>query len=121
MSKSFGIGPKVTSGAAGFSGGMGGRRRPWWPAMGGGGPGGGPGGGLGPSGLSGSGGPPGLEQNLKSRYSLNFSAMARNVLNNVNLASSGERASIAALWQIECAGRRILLARLPPTAASICR
>jgi hypothetical protein len=28
-----------------------------------------------------------MEQNAKSRYSLNFSMMARNVLNNVNLAN----------------------------------
>ena len=56
---------------------------PGGPPMGGGGPGGG---GLGPGGLSRSGGPQGPEQNLKSRYSLNFSVMARNVLNNVNLA-----------------------------------
>ena len=88
MSKSFGIGPKVSSGAAGFSGGMGGRGGPGGPPMGGGGArGGGPGGGLGPSGLSASGGPPRPDQNLKNRYSLNFSVMARNVLNNVNLAS----------------------------------
>jgi hypothetical protein len=94
MSKSFGIGPKVSSGAAAYSGGMGGRGGgPGGPPMGGGGPGGGragggaPGGGLGPNGLSGSGGPPRLDQNTRSRYSLNFSAMARNVLNNVNLAS----------------------------------
>jgi hypothetical protein len=49
--------------------------------------GGGPGGGLGPSGLSASGGPPRPDQNLKNRYSLNCSVMARNLLNNVNLAS----------------------------------
>jgi len=89
MSKSFGIGPKVSSGAAGFSGGMGGPGGPGGPPMGGGRPGGGgaPGGGLGPSGLSRGVGPQGPEQNLKSRYSLNFSVMARNVLNNVNLAN----------------------------------
>jgi hypothetical protein len=86
VSKSFGIGPKVTSGSAGFSGGIGG-------GPGGGRPGGGgmgmgaPGGGLGPGGLSGSGGPLQMNQNAKSRYSLNFSVMAHNVMNNVNLAS----------------------------------
>jgi hypothetical protein len=86
MSKSFGIGPKVSSGAAAFAGGMGGRGGgPGGP--GGGGPGGAPGGGLGPGGLSGSGGPPRADQNTRNRYSLNFSVMARNVLNNVNLAS----------------------------------
>jgi hypothetical protein len=85
-SKSFGIGPRVSSGgAATFAGGMGGRGGPGGP--GGGGPGGAPGGGLGPRGLSGSGGPPRGDQNAKNRYSLNFSVMARNVLNNVNLAS----------------------------------
>jgi hypothetical protein len=91
MSKSFGIGPKVSSGTAAFSGGgMGGPGGgPGGPAMGGGRPGGGgaPGSGLGPNGLSTSGGPQVPAQNLKSRYSLNFSVMARNVLNNVNLAN----------------------------------
>ncbi len=85
ISKSFGIGPKVTSGA-GFSGGMGGRGGMGGPRMGGG-PGGAPGGGLGPGGLNGSGGPQRPDQNAKSRYSLNFSVMARNMLNNVNLAN----------------------------------
>ncbi len=86
VSKSFGIGPKVASGSAAFSGGMGG---PGGGPGGGmrGGPGGGPGGGLGPGGLNGSGGPPRPDQNTKSRYSLNFAVMARNVLNNVNLAT----------------------------------
>ena len=44
------------------------------------------GGGLGPGGLSRSGGPPRLDQAVPRRYSLNFAAMARNVLNNVSLA-----------------------------------
>ena len=88
MSKSFGIGPKGSSGPAGFAGGMGGRGGgPGGPRMGGGPGAGAPGGGLGPSGLSGSGGRPPMDQNARSRYSLNFSAMARNVLNNVNLAN----------------------------------
>ncbi len=83
VSKSIGIGPKVANGIApgGFGpGGPGGPR--------GGGPGrGGPGGGLGPGGLSGGpGGPPRLDQAVARRYSLNFAVMARNVLNNVNLA-----------------------------------
>jgi len=85
-SKSFGIGPRVTGGTGGFSGGF-----PGGPGGGGpppGGPGGGPGGGLGPGGLSGrAGGPPGMDQQAPRRYSLNFSANARNVFNNVNLAS----------------------------------
>jgi hypothetical protein len=55
---------------------------------GGGPPGGGPGGGLGPGGLSGSGPPPGLFGGSGSkRYSLEFSVMARNLLNTVNLAA----------------------------------
>ena len=32
------------------------------------------------------GGPPRLDQGTARRYSLNFTAMARNILNNVNLA-----------------------------------
>jgi Carboxypeptidase regulatory-like domain len=84
VSKSIGIGPR-SEGAAngGFNGpppgGGGGRGGP-----GGGGP---PGGGLGPGGLSSSGGrPPMLDQKASRRYSLNFTAMGRNVFNNVNLA-----------------------------------
>jgi len=87
VSKSFGIGPKVTSGTAAFSGGMGGRGGFGGPGPGGGGPGGAPGGGLGPGGLSRSSGPSRPDQNAKSRYSLNFSVMTRNVLNNVNEAN----------------------------------
>ena len=85
VSKSIGIGPKLTGAAGATSGGPGG---PGGPGGGprGGGPGGGPGGGLGPGGLSGSGGPPRLDQAATRRYSLNFTAMAHNVLNNVNLA-----------------------------------
>ncbi len=85
IGKSFGIGPKVTS-DAGFSGGTGGRGGMGGPRMGGG-PGGTQGGGLGPGGLNSSGGPQRPDQNAKSRYSLNFSLMARNMLNNVNLAN----------------------------------
>ncbi|MGA2570106.1 MAG: TonB-dependent receptor [Terracidiphilus sp.] len=84
VSKTFGIGPKVTSGSRSAFGGMGG------PPPGGGPPGGGgPGGGLGPGGLSGSrGGPPGMNnQTAARRYSLTFAAMGRNVLNSVNLAA----------------------------------
>ncbi len=79
VSKSIGIGPKATGPAAsGFFGGGGGPH---------GGPHGGPGGGLGPGGLSGAGGPPRPDQqNVARRYSLNFTAMARNVMNNVNLS-----------------------------------
>ena len=83
VSKSFGIGPKVTgpSSQGGFFGGPGG------PPPGGG-RGGMMGGGLGPGGLSGNrGGPPGMNQaGAARRYSLTFAAMTRNVFNNVNLA-----------------------------------
>ena len=79
ISKSFGIGPKVADGVGGAGFGPGGPH---------GGHGhGGPGGGLGPGGLSGSGGPPRFSQSTARRYSINFSAMAHNVFNNVNLAS----------------------------------
>jgi len=80
ISKSFGIGPRIESAAGGGSSGG--------PPPGGGGPpgGGSGGGGLGPGGLSGSGGPPRLEQALPRRYTLTFAAMGRNVLNHVNLA-----------------------------------
>lgn len=83
MSKTFGIGPRITGGATtGMLGGPGGGPPP------GGGPGGGgpPGGGLGPGGLSGRNGPPRFEQAVPRRYSLTFAAMARNVFNAVNLA-----------------------------------
>lgn len=84
LSKSFGIGPKVEGGSritGGFGGPGGG------PPPGGGPGGGGMGGGLGPRGLSGSGGPPRIDQQAVSRrYSLTFAAMARNIFNNVNLA-----------------------------------
>jgi hypothetical protein len=83
VSKSIGIGPRVEGGVGG--GGFGGP-----PGGGGGGRGpggGGPGGGLGPGGLSSAGGrPPMLDQQVPRRYSLNFTAMGRNVFNNVNLA-----------------------------------
>ncbi len=82
ISKSIGIGPRTRAR---------GRRRFQRTASGGGGrgPGGGgpPGGGLGPGGLSSSGGrPPMLDQQASRRYSLNFTAMGRNIFNNVNLA-----------------------------------
>lgn len=84
LSKSIGIGPKAT-GSSGSPGGAGG------PGGGGPPPGGGrggPGGGLGPGGLSGrAGGPPRLDQAVSRRYTLNFAAMGRNILNNVNLAA----------------------------------
>ena len=83
VSKSIGIGPR-TEGAAG-----GGPNGPPPGGGGGRGPGGGPpGGGLGPGGLSSSGGrPPMLDQQTSRRYSLTFTAMGRNIFNNVNLAA----------------------------------
>jgi hypothetical protein len=84
LSKSFGIGPKVEGGAArGAFGGPGGGGPPPGGGPGGGGP---PGGGLGPRGLSGSGGPPRMDQTVPRKYSLTFAAMARNIFNSVNLA-----------------------------------
>ena len=81
ISKSFGIGPKVANGIGPAMFGPGG---PGGPR--GGGPGS-MGGGLGPRGLSGGpGGPPRLDQAAVRRYSLNFAVMARNLMNNVNLA-----------------------------------
>jgi hypothetical protein len=84
VSKSIGIGPRVEGGASGGPGG---------PPPGGGGhggPGGGgpPGGGLGPGGLSSSSGrPPNMDQQVPRKYSLTFTVMGRNVLNNVNLSA----------------------------------
>jgi Carboxypeptidase regulatory-like domain len=85
VSKTIGIGPRVerASGGGGFNGpppgGGGGGRGPG---------GGGPGGGLGPGGLTGGGGrPPMLDQQPPRRYSLTFTAMGRNIFNNVNLAA----------------------------------
>jgi len=88
VSKSIGIGPKLTGAAGAVSNNQGGPGGPGGPGGGGprGGGAGGPGGGLGPGGLSGSGGSPRLDQAATRRYSLNFTAMTRNVLNNVNLA-----------------------------------
>jgi hypothetical protein len=89
VSKSFGIGPRVAGGVGGSQGGPGGG--PGGPGGGGrgGGPGGGgpPGGGLGPGGLSGSNGPPRLDQTVPRKYSVTFSAMGHNVFNHVNLAA----------------------------------
>ena len=80
LSKTFGFGKKPES--AGSSSGPGGGR-----GMGGGR--GGYGGGLGGRGLSGGGGVGGLfgPPSTNTRYSLTFSANARNVFNNVNLAT----------------------------------
>ena len=84
VSKSFGIGPRVEGGSAGSGGfGLGGPGGPGGP---GGGGRGGPGGGLGPGGLSGSGGPPRLDQAVPRKYSLTFAATSRNVFNHVSYA-----------------------------------
>ena len=81
ISKSFGIGPKVADGIGPANFGRGGQGGPR------GGGHGGMGGGLGPRGLSsGPSGPSRPNQPAARRYALNFSVMARNVLNNVNLA-----------------------------------
>jgi len=88
VSRSFGIGPKLTqadgnSGQAGGppGGGPGGGGR-------GGGPGGGPGGGFGPGGFGGGGrgGPGGMFGPTASprRYNLTFSAQALNLFNNID-------------------------------------
>ena len=80
VSKSIGIGPRAEGRTAGGFGPPGGGGPPR-----GGGP---PGGGLGPGGLSSGGGrPPSLDQQVPRRYSLNFTAMARNIFNDVNLAA----------------------------------
>jgi hypothetical protein len=84
VSKSIGIGPRITRGSGGFQPGPGGPGG--GPPPGGGPGGGGPGGGLGPGGLGSDGGPPKLDQELPRRYSLTFAAMGRNIFNNVNLA-----------------------------------
>ncbi len=85
------------------------------PGGGGRGPGGGgpPGGGLGPGGLSSSGGrPPMLDQQASRRYSLNFTAMGRNIFNNVNLAPPVGVLRVAPVWEVECPGRRVLFIAL---------
>ena len=88
VSKTFGVGPKVKHGATdngGFGPPPGGGRG----GGGGGGPGGGgPGGGFGPGGFGGGGGnrPPGMGGGtaLPRKFSLNISAQALNLFNNVN-------------------------------------
>ncbi len=91
VSRSFGLGPRLESASTPQGGppqggpppGGGGGRGP-----GGGGPGGGPGGGLGPGGLGGGGrgGPGGMFGGTSTghKYSLNFSAQALNLFNNID-------------------------------------
>ncbi len=79
LSRAFGIGPKTEGGGQdGPHGGPGGGGHE--------GHGGGPGGGLGPGGLSGGGGPPRgmFGAGTGRKYSLNFSAQALNLFNNIN-------------------------------------
>lgn len=84
LSKSIGIGPRTE----GRTDGGGNGPPPGGGGHGGGPGGGGPGGGLGPGGLSSSGGrPPSFGQKAPRKYSLSFTAMGRNVFNNVNLAA----------------------------------
>ena len=97
LSKTIGIGPKLeaSNGNAAPQGGQGGQGGPRGipgggrPGGAGGGPGGGgpggPGGG-GPGGPRGGGGPFGGAERSNQRYSLTFSANARNIFNNVNPA-----------------------------------
>jgi hypothetical protein len=95
VSRSFGIGPKVTATANGRDGGPGGGGPPPGGGGGRGGPGGGgpggggPGGGFGPGGFGGSGGRPrGMSDAPSSRkYNLTFSAQAQNVFNDINYGS----------------------------------
>jgi hypothetical protein len=82
LSRAFGIGPKLASANAGApppggGGGGGGGRGPG---------GGGPGGGLGPGGLGGGGGRGGMfgPTNTGHKYTLNFSAQALNLFNDID-------------------------------------
>jgi hypothetical protein len=81
VSRSFGFGPEVKGGA----GAPGDSQR---GGYGGGGRGGPPGGGLGGRGLSGaSGNPFGQGTAVNRRYTLTFSASARNIFNHINYGS----------------------------------
>jgi len=120
LSKSIGIGPKIeTAGNAQPQDGPRGPRGPVGGGPGGGGPrgGGGPGGG-GPRGGGGPGGPfGGGAERSSQRYTLTFSANARNIFNNVNpgtpvgnLSSSlfGQSTSLAGgVFNTQSANRRI--------------
>ena len=89
VSRSFGLGPKLTSATPEAGGGPPGGGGPP-PGGGGGGRGGGPpGGGLGPGGLGGGGGrggPGGMFGSTSTgrKYSLNFSAQALNLFNDID-------------------------------------
>jgi len=87
VSRSFGIGPKLTS-ANNQDGGPGGPPPGGGGGRGGpGGPGGGPGGGFGPGGFGGSSGRPPhgmFDSPASHKYNLTFSAQVQNVFNTVN-------------------------------------
>jgi len=86
LSKTFGFGPEIHSGASGQQGGSPSGRNPVAHAGGGGGGGGV---GFGGGGGRGGGGPGGMfgGSSTNRRYSLTFSVNARNVLNDVNPGS----------------------------------
>ena len=87
ISRAFGVGPKLESSNSGNPQQGGGPGGPGGPGGGGRGGGGGPGGGLGPGGLSGGGGPPrGMfgGGGTGRKYSLNFSAQALNLFNDID-------------------------------------
>jgi hypothetical protein len=90
VSRAFGIGPKLTSGTVQPDGGGPGGGPPGGGGGGGGRGGGPPGGGLGPGGLGGGGGgrggPGGMfgPTSTGRKYSLNFSAQALNLFNDIN-------------------------------------
>ena len=79
VSRSIGVGPKLQSAA-----GQGDQGRRQQSYMGGGGPGGGGPGGGGRGGMGGGRGGPGGASGTGHKYSLNFSAQAINVFNNIN-------------------------------------
>jgi hypothetical protein len=90
VSRTFGIGPKVTTtggqdgGGPPPGGGPGGGRG---GGPGGGGPGGGPGGGFGPGGFGGSGGRPPrgmFDSPANHKYNLTFNVQAQNLFNNID-------------------------------------
>jgi hypothetical protein len=86
LSRTFGFGPEVKSGGGPGGPGGGGPGRGPEGGYGGGGRGGPPGGGLGGRGLTGAGGNPfGPGPAVNRRYSLTFSASARNIFNHTNL------------------------------------
>jgi hypothetical protein len=83
LSKTIGIGPKLEAANTNPQEGQGGQHT---PGAHGGGEGRGPGGGQGMGGPRGRGGPFGGPERSNQRYSLTFSANARNIFNHVNPA-----------------------------------